>query len=164
MQPAAPSGCSPDGAADAESDSPADRTPSPRLRRLPRGAVPGAAVLLAEADELAELDGPEVRVWHVPAAGILQCSPGAGPAPREAPLSAHSDQIQDVRIVGTRPLVSPALLLDELPLPDAAAEVVLRGRRMVTGVLDREDERLLVVVGPCSVHDPVAALEYARRL
>jgi 3-deoxy-7-phosphoheptulonate synthase len=79
-------------------------------------------------------------------------------------LSAHSDQIQDVRIVGTRPLVSPALLLDELPLPDAAAQVVLRGRRMVTSVLDRVDDRLLVVVGPCSVHDPVAALEYAGRL
>jgi 3-deoxy-7-phosphoheptulonate synthase len=79
-------------------------------------------------------------------------------------LTAHPDQIQDVRIVATRPLVSPALLIDELPLPHAAAEVVLRGRRMVASVLDREDERLLVVVGPCSVHDPVAALEYARRL
>ena len=74
------------------------------------------------------------------------------------------DQVRDTRIAGTRPLVSPALLLDELPLPEAAARVVLDGRRTVTRILDGEDGRLLVVVGPCSVHDPVAALDYARRL
>lgn len=79
-------------------------------------------------------------------------------------MTSHADQIQDVRIVGTRPLVSPALLIDELPLPESAARVVLDGRRMVTRILDGADDRLLVVVGPCSVHDPVAALEYARRL
>jgi 3-deoxy-7-phosphoheptulonate synthase len=79
-------------------------------------------------------------------------------------LASHLDQIHDVRIAGTRPLVSPALLLDELPLPEAAARVVLEGRRTVTRILDRDDERLLVIVGPCSVHDTEAALEYARRL
>jgi 3-deoxy-7-phosphoheptulonate synthase len=79
-------------------------------------------------------------------------------------LSSHLDQIHDIRIAGTRPLVSPALLLDELPLPEAAARVVLQGRRTVTRILDRDDDRLLVIVGPCSVHDPAAALEYARRL
>jgi 3-deoxy-7-phosphoheptulonate synthase len=76
----------------------------------------------------------------------------------------YLDQIQDVRIVGTRPLVSPALLIDELPLPEPAARVVLDGRRAVTRILDGEDDRLLVVVGPCSVHDPAAALEYASKL
>jgi 3-deoxy-7-phosphoheptulonate synthase len=79
-------------------------------------------------------------------------------------LASHLDQIHDVRIAGTRPLVSPALLLDEHPLPEPAARVVLQGRSTVTRILDRDDERLLVVVGPCSVHDPEAALEYARRL
>ena len=79
-------------------------------------------------------------------------------------MSSHLDQIHDTRIVGTRPLVSPALLLDELPLPEPAGRVVLQGRRTVTRILDRDDDRLLMVVGPCSVHDPVAALEYARRL
>jgi 3-deoxy-7-phosphoheptulonate synthase len=76
----------------------------------------------------------------------------------------YLDQIQDVRIVGTRPLVSPALLIDELPLPEAAARVVLNGRRAVTRILNGEDDRLLVIVGPCSVHDPAAALEYASKL
>jgi 3-deoxy-7-phosphoheptulonate synthase len=79
-------------------------------------------------------------------------------------MSTPLDQIHDVRIAGTRPLVSPALLLDELPLPVPAARVVLRGRETVKRILDRDDGRLLVVVGPCSVHDPGAALEYAGRL
>jgi 3-deoxy-7-phosphoheptulonate synthase len=79
-------------------------------------------------------------------------------------MTSHLDQIQDVRIAGTRPLVSPALLIDELPLPEPAGRVVLEGRRTVTRILDHEDDRLLVVVGPCSVHDPAAALEYAGRL
>jgi 3-deoxy-7-phosphoheptulonate synthase len=70
----------------------------------------------------------------------------------------------DTRIAGTRALVSPALLADELPLPAAAAEVVLAAREDVSRILRGEDERLLVVVGPCSVHDPAAALEYAQRL
>jgi len=79
-------------------------------------------------------------------------------------VATHLDQIHDIRIAGTRPLVSPALLLDELPLPEPAARVVLHGRRTVTRILDRDDHRLLVIVGPCSVHDPAAALEYAQRL
>jgi 3-deoxy-7-phosphoheptulonate synthase len=70
----------------------------------------------------------------------------------------------DTRIAGTRALVSPALLADELPLPEAAADVVLGARDDVGKILRGEDERLLVVVGPCSVHDPAAALEYAQRL
>jgi 3-deoxy-7-phosphoheptulonate synthase len=76
----------------------------------------------------------------------------------------HPDQIRDRRIAATRPLVSPALLADELPLPDDAAKVVMQSRRTVTRILDGHDPRLLVVVGPCSVHDPIAALEYAGRL
>jgi 3-deoxy-7-phosphoheptulonate synthase len=79
-------------------------------------------------------------------------------------VSSYPDQVQDVRIAGMRPLVSPALLLDELPLPEAAARVVVDGRRSVARILDRRDDRLLAIVGPCSVHDPEAALDYARRL
>jgi 3-deoxy-7-phosphoheptulonate synthase len=79
-------------------------------------------------------------------------------------VSSPLEQIQDVRIAGTRPLVSPALLLDELPLPEPAARVVLAGRRAVSRILDRDDDRLVVIVGPCSVHDPAAALDYASRL
>jgi len=60
--------------------------------------------------------------------------------------------------------VAPAQILDELPLTDEQAAVVLRGRSEVHAILDGTDDRLLVVVGPCSVHDPDAALEYAGRL
>ena len=70
----------------------------------------------------------------------------------------------DVRIRSTRPLISPAILEDELPLSDAAAARVHAARRAVARVVTGEDDRLLAIVGPCSVHHPVAALEYARRL
>jgi 3-deoxy-7-phosphoheptulonate synthase len=76
----------------------------------------------------------------------------------------HPDQVRDQRIEHVRPLLSPALLREELPLTDSAADLVLRSRRAVVDVLDGADDRLLVVVGPCSVHDPAAALDYATRL
>jgi len=81
------------------------------------------------------------------------------------PIEPRSlDRVRDTRIGQVRPLVSPALLRDELPLSAGAADVVVAGRDAVTGVLTGADDRLLVVVGPCSVHDPVAALDYAHRL
>ena len=70
----------------------------------------------------------------------------------------------DTRIVGYEPLLAPAALLDELPLGDKAAATVERTRAEVKRVLAGEDDRLLVIAGPCSVHDPVAALDYAGRL
>jgi 3-deoxy-7-phosphoheptulonate synthase len=62
------------------------------------------------------------------------------------------------------PLPSPAAVLNELPLPAELAATVQRTRAEARAVLDGIDDRLLVVAGPCSVHDPAAALEYARRL
>ena len=70
----------------------------------------------------------------------------------------------DTRITGYEPLLSPAALLDELPLSDAATATVERSRAEVRAVLDGEDDRLLVIAGPCSVHDTRAALDYAGRL
>jgi 3-deoxy-7-phosphoheptulonate synthase len=70
----------------------------------------------------------------------------------------------DTRVTGYEPLLSPAALLDELPLTPAAAKTVERTRAEVRAVLDGADDRLLVIAGPCSVHDPVAALDYAGRL
>jgi 3-deoxy-7-phosphoheptulonate synthase len=70
----------------------------------------------------------------------------------------------DLRIKRIRPLLAPAILLEEIPLTDAASTVVARGRRALEAILDGHDPRLAVIVGPCSIHDPVAALEYARRL
>jgi 3-deoxy-7-phosphoheptulonate synthase len=74
------------------------------------------------------------------------------------------DDIRDQRIERVEPLISPVALLDELVLTDRHAEVVRRGRSEVHAILDGEDDRLLVVVGPCSVHDVDATLDYARRL
>ncbi|MGH3153571.1 MAG: 3-deoxy-7-phosphoheptulonate synthase [Streptosporangiaceae bacterium] len=71
---------------------------------------------------------------------------------------------RDTRITGYEPLFSPAALLDELPLSDAATATVEQSRAEVRAVLDGSDDRLLVIAGPCSVHDPDAALEYAGRL
>jgi 3-deoxy-7-phosphoheptulonate synthase len=70
----------------------------------------------------------------------------------------------DLRIESYRPLLPPAILLEELPLTDQAAETVARGRTDVARILRGEDDRLVVVVGPCSIHDPDAGLEYGRRL
>jgi len=75
-----------------------------------------------------------------------------------------ADHIRESRIERVVPLLAPDALLSELPLGDEQAEAVVRGRREVHAVLERSDERLLVVVGPCSVHDPKATLEYADRL
>ncbi|HEY3505506.1 MAG TPA: 3-deoxy-7-phosphoheptulonate synthase [Actinocatenispora sp.] len=74
------------------------------------------------------------------------------------------EPLRDRRIESVRPLVQPALLAEELPLTEPAAATVRAGRSAVTGVLSGADDRLLVIVGPCSVHDPAAALEYAERL
>src|SRR5437660_4877158 len=71
---------------------------------------------------------------------------------------------RDTRITGYEPLLSPAALLDELPLADEAAATVERTRTQIRAVLDGADDRLLVIAGPCSVHDPAAALDYAGRL
>jgi len=59
---------------------------------------------------------------------------------------------------------SPEAILAELPLPEAAARQVERGRAQVRAILDGADDRLLVIAGPCSIHDPESALEYAERL
>ena len=71
---------------------------------------------------------------------------------------------RNLRVVQNRPLVSPAILLEELPLTAAAARTVSRSRDETVRILDGSDDRLIVVVGPCSIHDPAAALDYARRL
>src|SRR6218665_1007607 len=70
----------------------------------------------------------------------------------------------DTRIGAVRPLISPALLLDELPLPDASLELVERARQEISAILHGRDDRLLVVVGPCSIHDHDQAMDYARLL
>ena len=70
----------------------------------------------------------------------------------------------DLRISGINPLISPAVLAYYLPLEEKASELVANTRGQADAILRGEDDRLLVVVGPCSIHDPEAALEYAAKL
>jgi len=73
-------------------------------------------------------------------------------------------QTDDLRIAGLRPLIPPAILFEELPITERASTVVADARDRATSIVRGDDDRLLVVVGPCSIHDPAAALDYARRL
>ncbi|MFP4166245.1 MAG: 3-deoxy-7-phosphoheptulonate synthase [Opitutales bacterium] len=70
----------------------------------------------------------------------------------------------DTRIAGMRPLLPPAILLEEIPLSECSVATVRKGRAENEAILSHKDDRLIVVCGPCSIHDPEAALEYARRL
>lgn len=74
-----------------------------------------------------------------------------------------TDAIQDTRIRQSQPLITPSVLADELPLDEAAADLVSRSRGAVADVLGGRDQRLLVIAGPCSVHDPAALAEFAVR-
>src|SRR5215471_382765 len=70
----------------------------------------------------------------------------------------------DLRITQVRPLIPPAILLEEIPISERASNVVSDTRTAITNVLDGRDARLVVVAGPCSIHDTRAAMEYAERL
>ncbi len=70
----------------------------------------------------------------------------------------------DLHVVDTRPLVPPALLHKELPIDSQAARTVSRARKNIQAILRGEDSRLLVIVGPCSVHDVKSAKDYANKL
>ena len=79
-----------------------------------------------------------------------------------APGTQHPTS--NLRVSEFTPLPTPQDLMAELPLEARLAEVVGRGRDEVRAIMDGVDDRLLVIVGPCSIHDPKAGLEYARRL
>jgi 3-deoxy-7-phosphoheptulonate synthase len=81
-----------------------------------------------------------------------------------ADSTLDTTRIDDVRIGAVRPLISPALLLDELPVSPAIQELVERTRASIADVLHARDDRLVAVVGPCSIHDHDQAMDYARLL
>ncbi|MCB1062339.1 MAG: 3-deoxy-7-phosphoheptulonate synthase [Verrucomicrobiae bacterium] len=70
----------------------------------------------------------------------------------------------DLRIASLHQLIAPVILMDQLPISNEAAELVAESRRQAEAIHHGKDDRLLVVVGPCSIHDPAAALEYAAKL
>jgi len=75
-------------------------------------------------------------------------------------MSASTD---DVRIASARPLITPWVLAEELPLPAAIAADIADARRAIERILANRDPRVLAIVGPCSVHDPEALLDFARQ-
>ena len=79
-------------------------------------------------------------------------------------MSATTIQTEDLRIESIAPVITPAALHAELPTTDRAANLVHDTRADIHEILSGEDDRLLVVTGPCSIHDPAAAREYAQRL
>lgn len=78
--------------------------------------------------------------------------------------TASKQSTSNLRVSGITALPTPQEMIAELPLDARMAEVVERGRDEVRAIMDGVDDRLLVIVGPCSIHDPKAGLEYARRL
>jgi 3-deoxy-7-phosphoheptulonate synthase len=70
----------------------------------------------------------------------------------------------DLRIREVRPLIPPAILLEEIPLTEQASNLVAGARRTMTNIIEGQDARLLVIAGPCSIHDVSAALDYGVKL
>ncbi len=73
-------------------------------------------------------------------------------------------RVENLNVLSFTPLLSPNSLKRDLPLTDRASETVASAREAIAAILDKADDRLLVIVGPCSIHDPAGALEYAGRL
>jgi 3-deoxy-7-phosphoheptulonate synthase len=70
----------------------------------------------------------------------------------------------DLRICGIKEVIAPIQVHDELPISEAAAHTTLQARTEIHHILTGDDDRLLVIIGPCSIHDPIAAKEYAQLL
>lgn len=76
--------------------------------------------------------------------------------------SSHSplSSLDDTRIKRIRPLIPPQILIEDYPLTVEAAATIAKGRQDAEAIVKQHDDRLVVIVGPCSVHDVVAGLEY----
>ncbi|UGQ45534.1 3-deoxy-7-phosphoheptulonate synthase [Massilia endophytica] len=75
-----------------------------------------------------------------------------------------AQDLENINVTSFASMPTPEALHAKLPLTDKASDTVTKGREDLRAILDRKDKRLFVVVGPCSIHDPVAGLDYARRL
>ncbi|KAL1714702.1 hypothetical protein EV715DRAFT_276380 [Schizophyllum commune] len=80
------------------------------------------------------------------------------------PFKEALSRLENRRVKSTRPLIPPQILQEDLPLTLRAAQTVIEGRAAVERILRGDDDRLMVVVGPCSIHNVDAGLEYARKL
>lgn len=76
----------------------------------------------------------------------------------------HKDSIHNVNIVNEKVLITPKELKEKLPLPVTLRSQIEKSRQEIADIIHKRDPRLLVVIGPCSIHDPLAAIEYAHKL
>ena len=79
-------------------------------------------------------------------------------------VSHNAFNTDDLRICAVKEVIAPSQAHDEYPITERAAETILKARRDIQAILNGQDDRLLVIIGPCSIHDPEAALEYGARL
>ncbi|KAG0234746.1 3-deoxy-7-phosphoheptulonate synthase [Actinomortierella wolfii] len=96
-------------------------------------------------------------------------APTSRPASPSVPLIHSKEKIEpefmeDLRVTGYSPLLPPQIIQEELPMSQTSQKVVSLARQQAAKILKGEDDRVLVIVGPCSIHDPKAALEYAQLL
>lgn len=77
---------------------------------------------------------------------------------------AHKDSIHNVNIVNEKVLITPSELKAKLPLPAHLRQQIEQSRQDIANIIHKKDPRLLVVIGPCSIHDPLAAIDYAKKL
>jgi 3-deoxy-7-phosphoheptulonate synthase len=86
------------------------------------------------------------------------------PSPLNDPWKPLVQRTENINITGFDPMPSPLEVHEALPITEEAAATVLTGRATLEAILDRRDPRLFVILGPCSIHDPAAGLDYAQRL
>jgi 3-deoxy-7-phosphoheptulonate synthase len=104
------------------------------------------------------------RVWKREAVMADVRDPGSAEDARRFGGEAVYPETVDVNIRQLDPIPAPRVFLKELPMSEGMSRLVLRSRREIRDILHGRDDRLLVIVGPCSIHDPKAAQEYASRL
>lgn len=76
----------------------------------------------------------------------------------------NNTTLEDLNVLSAERLITPADLKKLVPISDTGMETIANGRKTIKNILDRTDPRLFLVVGPCSIHDPEAAIDYAKRL
>ncbi len=121
--------------------------------------------------------GPLIFLWPADSARLLDLYKGSvsQSPPRknrarglqQLQVAKHimtDKQVDDLNIASQDVLITPNALKEKLPLSDNARQTVISGRETIRNILDRKDHRLFVVIGPCSIHDTDAAMEYAARL
>ena len=77
---------------------------------------------------------------------------------------ANTTPVENLRVAGVTRLITPSQIKEQLPASSEQLRLVTKTREEARAIIRGEDDRLLVIVGPCSIHDPVSAMEYAKRL